>query len=56
MSERITKQIRIITNGKFHKLMELIREKFEEKHGIKLYDKDICETMEKAMVDANIKW
>jgi len=49
-----TKQIRILNNGKFIKLMDIIHKKFKEKHGIELKSREVCETIAKAIEDNNI--
>jgi len=56
MDGKNTKQVRIISNGKFIKYMNMIKNSFLKKHGIILSEKDICETIAKALEDSKIVW
>jgi len=56
MNGKNTKQIRIIFDGKFAKYMKMIKDTFLKKHAILLHDKDICETIAKALEDGKIVW
>ena len=46
-----TKLIRIITEGLLDKLMKKIGDQFISKHGFKPSDKDIAESIAKAVID-----
>lgn len=46
-----TKHIRIMNKGLFDKLREKIKGQFFKKHGLNLADKDLCETIAKAVED-----
>lgn len=46
-----TKQIRILTDGEFRKLMIEISKQFEEKHGFGPSDDQVCESIARAVLD-----
>lgn len=49
-----TKQIRVLTEGKFEKLMDKISEQFKIKHGFFPSSDQICEAVARAVEDAKI--
>lgn len=49
-----TLQIRIKTDGIFHKLIKLVEEQFLKKHGFAPTQKDLCEVIARAVMDAKL--
>ena len=49
-----TKQIRVLTEGKFEKLMEKVSDQFKIKHGFFPSSDQICEALARAIEDAKI--
>jgi len=54
MAKKNPQTIRITTDGKFQKLMNLIKDQFEKKHGFSPRHKDICEVIAGAVMDAKL--
>ena len=54
MAKKNTFQIRIITEGKFDKLLELLRNQFKKKHSFTPGDKELCEVIAKGVEDAKV--
>jgi hypothetical protein len=49
-----TRQLRIITEGEFDKLVKKVASQFKEKHGFDLSMDQICETIAKAVIDEKL--
>ena len=49
-----TLQIRIINEGKFHELIKLVEQQFLDKHGFSPTQKDLCEVIARAVIDARL--
>ena len=54
VSEPPTKQVRIIVEGLMDKLKTKVCEQFIEKHGLVLHDKDVMETIAKAVTERKL--
>lgn len=51
MVNRNTKQIRVLSDGKFQELIELVSDQFQNKHGFTPCVKEICEVIARAVMD-----
>lgn len=49
-----TKQIRILSEGRFFKLMEKVKKQFSERRGIDLTDDEACEDIASAVEEKKI--
>jgi len=54
MAIKNTLQIRVINGGKFHELIKLIEDQFQQKHGFSPTQKDLCEVIARAVMDAKL--
>ncbi|MBA7493904.1 hypothetical protein ES702_04469 [subsurface metagenome] len=51
MGHQKTYQVRVLTEGLFAGLMKKIKDQFINKHGFKPEDKEVCESIAKAVID-----